>query len=230
MGLLFIALFPPLILLYYIYRRDKIEKEPKRLVLKVFVLGILSTIPILIGEICAEGVLDFFLEDQTAYLYIFLDNILCVGLIEEYFKYRAAKSIWKNPEFNFMYDAIVYTVTAALGFAAIENVLYVLEEGFSVGIMRALLSIPGHATDGVFMGLFFGAAKYSELHNDKKGKKTNLRKAIWVPTILHGIYDALLSMDDDMSYLVFLLFVVIVDIVAIRKVKKMSREDHPLNA
>lgn len=225
MSLLLLALIPPLYLVYYVYRQDKIENEPVRLIIKVFFLGVLSVVPILIFEVLADGILSFFLEDTNSTLYILLDNILCVGLIEETGKYHAAKSIWKHPAFNYRFDAIVYTVTAALGFAAIENVLYVFENGFGVGIMRAVLSVPSHAIDGIFMGIYFGEAKYCEVHGDKKGKKRNLRKAIWIPTLTHGIYDALLSFEEEMYILIFLLFVIVVNIVALRRLKKHSRED-----
>ena len=94
---------------------------------------------------------------------------------------------------------IVYCVTSALGFAAIENVLYCLGGDFGTAVTRDLLSVPSHAIDGVIMGYFCGVAKEAELAGDKKRRKRYLKLSVFMPMIEHGIYDSALSLDADLS-------------------------------
>ena len=77
---------------------------------------------------------------------------ILVGLVEEGSKWIILKSFtWKNKEFNYIYDAIVYAVFVSLGFAALENIIYVLNGGITTAITRTIFSIPGHTFFGVFM-------------------------------------------------------------------------------
>lgn len=88
MLLIELGLLPAIVLVVWIYRQDKVEKEPKSLLRKVFLFGVLS-------------------------------------LVEEFCKMKAAKkAAWDHPAFDYKFDAIVYCVISALGFAAIENVFY----------------------------------------------------------------------------------------------------------
>ena len=71
-----------------------------------------------------------------------------------------ATQTWKNPNFNFKYDGIVYAVFVGMGFAIFENIKYVLEYGLLTGILRAMTAIPGHCAFAIIMGTFYGSAKY----------------------------------------------------------------------
>ena len=83
-----------------------------------------------------------------------LENFLAVALVEEACKrWVVLKFAWRSPAFDYRFDAVVYCVFAALGFAALENILYVAEYGFAVAVSRALLSVPGHCFFAVYMGL-----------------------------------------------------------------------------
>lgn len=162
-----LALLPAIALVVWIYRQDKVEKEPRGLLWKIFLFGVLSVIPAMILEIILDEVFLVFMDADTL-CYVILDNFIGVALIEELCKMKAAKwAAWKHPAFNYKFDAIVYCVTSALGFAAIENVLYCLGGDFGTAVTRALLSVPSHAIDGVIMGYFFGVAKEAELAGDK---------------------------------------------------------------
>ena len=222
------ALLPAIALVAWIYRQDKVEKEPGKLLWKIFFLGVLSVIPTIILELILGDVVGLFFEETSA-AYIVLDNFICVAVIEEYWKMKAAKKAsWKDPAFNYKFDAIVYCVTSALGFAAIENVIYVLDGGMDTAITRMLLSVPSHAIDGVIMGYFFGMAKEADLVGDKKRCKRCLRQAVLIPAIEHGIYDTSLSLGSDWLMLFFLVFVIAVDIWAYRFVKKQAKQDKEL--
>ena len=228
MFLIVLALLPAIALVIWIYRQDKVEKEPVKLLWKIFFLGVLSVIPTIILELILGDVVGIFF-DESSLTYIVLDNFVCVAVVEEYWKMKAAKKAsGKDPAFNYKFDAIGYCVTSALGFAAIENVIYVMDGGLDTAITRMLLSVPSHAIDGVIMGYFFGMAKEADLAGDKKRCKRCLRQAVLIPAIEHGIYDTSLSLDSDGLMLFFLVFVIAVDIWAYRFVKKQAKQDKEL--
>ena len=220
------ALLPAIILMIYVYKQDKIEKEPFGLLLALFGCGMLSCIPASILEDVFTGILDAVnVQDQTTY-YI----IMCFGIVaiaEEGSKYFFLKrKTWRSPDFNYTFDGIVYAVFVGLGFAGLENILYVLNYGFGVVISRGLLAIPGHCTFAVFMGLFYSRAKFFEAYGYRGKARHSKRLALLVPMMLHGFYDFCLMMSDDRLIYVFLVFVVIVDIAAFLTVKKQSKEDY----
>lgn len=226
--LLTAALVPPLFLLIQVYRMDKVEKEPKSLIVKLFLFGVLTTIPAAIVESLAEGVLSGILSKETV-LFILIDNFLCVGLVEELVKYIALKGVsWNHPAFNYTFDGIVYAVSVSIGFAAAENILYVQEGGLSTAAIRAVTSIPGHCIFAIYMGIAYSLAKYYETRGDLKLRQKYLNRALLIPMLLHGFYDFCASMDSGIWATVFLAFVIVLDVVAYRKVREMEREDRPL--
>ena len=228
MFLIAVALLPAIALVVWIYRQDRVEKEPKGLLWKVFLFGVLSVIPAMILEILLEEVFLVFVDEDTL-CYVILDNFIGVAMIEELCKMKAAKrAAWKHPAFNYKFDAVVYCVTSALGFAAIENVMYCMDADIETAVTRALLSVPSHAIDGVIMGYFFGVAKEAELVGNRRRRKRYLRLSVFMPMIEHGIYDTALSLDSDWILLFFFLFVIAVDIWAVKFVKKQSKEDRKL--
>ena len=127
-----------------------------------------------------------------------------------------------SKEFDEVYDVIVYSVFAALGFAFLENLFYVYENGVMTGIVRAIFAVPGHACDGVFMGYYLGLAKISRLNGKKDLSRKNLILSILVPAIMHGIYDYCLFTENVIFVVIFLVFVVLIYVFSIRKVKRIS--------
>lgn len=154
--ILALALAPAVFWLWYFYRRDKFEPEPKILVLKVFFWGMLVTFPIAV----IEGI------PPINELVL---AVIVAPIVEEVGKYLVVvKTVYRNPEFNEPMDGIVYAASAALGFAAIENVLYItqvylkspLDEIVAVYVLRALLSVPGHALFSSIWGYVLGRGKF----------------------------------------------------------------------
>uniref|UniRef100_A0A7V1EHM3 PrsW family intramembrane metalloprotease n=1 Tax=candidate division WOR-3 bacterium TaxID=2052148 RepID=A0A7V1EHM3_UNCW3 len=96
-------------------------------------------------------------------------------------------SIYKNIEFDEVMDGIVYCVASSLGFATIENIFYVFEYGVGTGILRAFLSVPGHALFGALMGYYIGRAKF-----DKPNEKRLITLGLLFAILTHGIFDFLL--------------------------------------
>ena len=185
MLLLAAAVAPSAALLYYFYTRDKYEKEPRKLLLKAFLLGGGLVIPVLFVEMN----LNIFDMTDANLLTAGYTAFVVAGLVEESFKFLFfLLYIWKNREFNEMYDGIVYSVFISLGFATVENLAYVISTGFNTAIIRSLTAVPAHALFAVAMGYYLGIAKFA--------KPQYRRKYIWlgfiIPIILHGTYDFIL--------------------------------------
>lgn len=224
------AILPAFVLLAMIWKMDYVEKEPPGLLAKLFVFGALTVFSaMLFGSLGTDFILDLMVPGSLAYLIV--DNFIVTALVEEGGKRFVLKKLtWNHPAFDHTFDAVVYAVFASLGFAALENVFYVFEYGMSVAIMRAVLSVPGHAIDAVFMGSYYGLAKVCERTGDQKRMRRNLRKSLLVPVLLHGFYDFCLNTDSGLMVLAFLVFEVIVTAAAIRRVRKLSREDQPIES
>lgn len=223
------ALLPVILVFWFVNKKDKIEKEPKSLIFKAMLWGAILSIPCAGIESVMELILKAFFEEGTI-KYAAMENIVGVALIEELSKYIVfMKIIWKNDNFDYKYDGIVYAVAASLGFAALENVLYLINFGTDISLGRALFAIPGHATFGIFMGYFLSRAKKKFCENKDFGTKRLRLKALFVPTIIHGIYDFLLDdlLQEEYFYL-FFIFVIILDIVAICTIVRESKTDCPL--
>ncbi len=225
MWILAIGMVPSFLLIWYIYRLDKIEKEPFGLIVKLFVFGGLSTISATILELLFSSILGNFLYSGTI-LYQIISNFLIIALVEEGGKrFVLRKVTWKNPNFNYRFDAVVYAVTVSLGFAAFENVLYIISYGDSIAPIRAITSIPLHCIAGVFMGHYYGQAKYMHDLGRESMRKYFMALAIIIPVLIHGFYDFCATYDNAELSVVFLIYIVALDIFAYRSVKKFSRQD-----
>lgn len=220
------ALLPALLLMRWVYRMDTVEKEPKNLLIKLVVWGALCCIPAALLEGFAEGLISSMDQDGLRYSFILAFGI--VALSEEGCKFLALRRLtWDHPEFNYRFDGIVYAVFVSLGFAALENVQYVLNYGPSVIVSRGLLSVPGHAIFGVHMGLFYSNARYADLYNNGVGHRRNMTAALLVPVVLHGFFDFCLFTKNEFFILLFLGFVVVLDIISVRLVRRQSAQDRP---
>ena len=176
METLFISFLPVFLVGRYIYKHDR-NKEPMKLLVKLFVSGVGSCFLVLFISLIMGWIFPIFNADVESLNLIELAIHVFIGiaLVEEFCKWFMSYSIsFNNSEFEEVYDMIVYSVFVALGFAFFENFLYVLEGGIAVGVLRALLAVPGHACDGVFMGYYLGLAKVSALNNRNDLKKKNL--------------------------------------------------------
>ena len=222
------AVVPAAYLLYRVYKADKLEKEPVGLLVSIVLLGIVATTLAAVTEqVCDAFLVEIF--PQGGLIYNFILYFVVVALSEEGFKYLLLKlRTWKSPHFNCQFDGVVYAVFMSLGFALWENIAYVLEYGFGTAVARALTAVPGHACFGVFMGVYYGIAKRMELAGEKDGMRAALRKALWIPVLLHGVYDFIASLESDWMAILFLAFVIWMFRAALKLVKKTSAEDSPL--
>ena len=185
--LLPMAIAPALICAFYIYIRDKYEKEPIRLLLIGIIFGVIITYPI----IHTENIVTARLPAVGKAAEAFYLSFIVAAFVEEGYKFILLYFLtWKNKNLNERFDGIVYAVFISLGFAGLENILYVLSPemgGFETALMRAVYSVPGHAFFGVAMGYYFALSKF-ENHN----RKSFMLKAFLVPWAIHGVYNFIL--------------------------------------
>lgn len=226
------AVLPAFFLMRYIYRQDQIEQESPVLLLQLIGRGVLAAIVSGALEYIAQLLLNTAVygkisQDSTAYTIILA--FLVVAVIEEgakfFFLYRRT---WRDPNFNYRFDAIVYAVFTSLGFAAFENIKYVFGYGLSVAMPRALLAIPGHMSFAVFMGIFYGRAKLCNDIGDKVGKRLNLAIAYIIPVFLHGFYDSCAMIGNTLTTILFVAFVIVMYLVVFKLVKIEARKDEPV--
>jgi len=214
MNLIFIALAPVFIIAIYIYFRDKYEKEPIKLLIKTIVAGAIIVIPV----IFLERFLGRFSTDFQFYKKAAYTAFVVAAFSEEIFKYIALYIIiWNNKNFNEKFDGIVYATFISLGFAAVENINYVLSYGIQVGYTRAFTAVPAHALFGVSMGYYFGLAKF---YPNRRNYYLSL--SLLIPFVLHGIYDFILMAHFEYYLLMFIPFIFYLWRSGLKKMKKLS--------
>ncbi len=227
-----LSLAPVLIIALYIYSRDKYEKEPTSMLLKALGIGVLIILPAILLELWFESLATNFFplrEGPGQFEFQFVGNttekfyynsyqaFFVAAFTEEVLKYLAFfLIIWRNKNFNEFFDGIVYASYISLGFAAVENIFYVLQMGTSTGVLRAFTAVPGHALFGVTMGYYFGLARF------KKNKFYYLTMALFMPIILHGFYDLILISGKSFYLLIFIPFIIGLWILGFRKMKEHS--------
>lgn len=229
-----LALIPVIGLLVFIYFNDKNEKEPFGLLVALFFAGMGTIVSALILEGIGEAIINAVFGAGTVFGQIAM-AMLVVGPAEELGKFLILRLItWKNKHFNYSYDAIVYAVFVSMGFAAFENVGYVFTTGFGTAIGRMFTAVPGHACFAVFMGFFYSKAKYAAV-TGKKGKSTSLLLLSFaIPSLIHGVYDAIIMAGGSSEELVlagltlitWIGYVIALFVVSIILIIKSSRNDY----
>lgn len=202
-----IAILPVVVLMVYIYRQDKYQKEPVKSLAKAFFGGMLA---IVLDILLVSGLRSLWSDTAIAGT-IFYDYFIEAGMAEEFSKFAIFMLlIWRDKNFDEYFDGIVYATFISLGFACVENIQYVLDSGFGTGIIRALISVPGHFLFGVLMGYFLSLAKFRP---EKRG--IYLWSGLLLAMFIHGLFDELLiiegilgifsSLDGILLYIIFII-------------------------
>lgn len=219
------AVIPAIALLVYVYKKDRLEKEPARLLVNLVLLGILSTAFASLTETLGIAALPYIVKAGST-AYNMLLYFIVVGLSEEGFKYLLVRwKTWKHAEFNCQFDGVVYAVFVSLGFALWENISYVMNYGFATALVRAFTAVPGHTCFGVFMGTFYGIAKRYELLGEAGKSRLYRWLSVIVPVLLHGAYDFFASGEDPAYQWIFVGFIIVLFVASFRTVKKLSAKD-----
>lgn len=214
MNLIVLSSAPIIIILVYVYIRDKYQKEPAGLLFKTLLAGALTTIPVML----VESWLGKFIADFSGLHAVAYKAFVVAAFTEEFFKFSALfYLIWRHREFDEKFDGIVYAVFVSLGFALVENIMYVLEYGHEVAWARALTAVPAHALFGVTMGYYFSLARFNI-----NRRAVNFLTALLMPVLLHGIYDFILMSQHQMFLLIFIPFLYYLWRSGFKKMKELS--------
>lgn len=188
--ILLTALLPIAILVYYIYHKDKKSPEPTGQLVKAFLFGILS-VPVSFCLSIPFGIIGLYPIEATSILGSISTAFFGAAIPEEIAKFFM---LWlllrKNRYFDEKMDGIVYAVCVSLGFATLENIMYLFsnaESYLSVGIVRAIFAVPGHFCFGILMGYYYSLAKFYP-----KTPKRNKALILVAPILVHGVYDSIL--------------------------------------
>jgi protease PrsW len=178
LGIISAGVAPALALMSFFYLKDRIT-EPIPLIIRTFIYGCLLVFPIMFIQYAFES-------DQIGN--IFVQSFFVVAFLEEFFKWFIfLYVIYQHTQFDAHYDGIVYAVSISLGFATIENILYLFVNGIEYALSRAIFPVSSHALFGVIMGYYFGKAKMNQVN-----KTGNIILALIIPIALHGIYNFIL--------------------------------------
>ena len=228
-----LAIIPSVVCLTLLNRQDKDHPEPKSRLAAAFFAGIVS----LILTLVFVNLFDLNVKEwdvgplEKGLAGAFLE----AAIPEEFFKFICLYFvIWKSKEFDEYLDGIIYAAFVGMGFATVENIFYVLDNGIGNAIFRAFTAVPGHFFDGVIMGYFFALAKF-----DKQHRMSNLWKSFFFAILAHGIYDGLIEVsvgffeeDSDTLMLIgfalviaFFIFNIKVWKYGIRKIKELAAKD-----
>lgn len=188
--ILLTALLPVVILVYYIYHKDKKSPEPTGQLVKAFLFGILS-VPVSFCISIPLGIIGLYPVEATNILGSISSAFFVAAIPEEIAKFFM---LWlllrKNRYFDEKMDGIVYAVCVSLGFAALENIMYLFSNAgsyLSVGIARAIFAVPGHFCFGILMGYYYSLAKFYP-----KTPTKNKALILVAPILVHGVYDSIL--------------------------------------
>ncbi len=187
-NLLGLTLGPGLAIAIFIFWKDKLDPEPRRLLIRAFFLGCLSVLPAIGLNMFLKTVLNVKVSESMfeTFTYAFF----VVGLAEELSKFLFLRyNLFLRSEFDEPYDGITYAVMIAMGFATLENFMYVnrASNAYDVAWLRAFTAVPAHATFAIAMGYFTGLAKFN-----REKRFSYIIKGLIVAILMHGFYDFLL--------------------------------------
>ena len=214
--LFIIAITPAIAIIAGIYLSDRYDREPIGLLILTYIFGALSVIPaIIIEELFLK--LNIFSGIYSAFYTAFI----VAGFTEEYVKRLVVLKLpYKTKHFNEKLDGIVYSVFSTMGFATVENIVYVVYRYTNnpyIGLYRGIFSVPAHGVFGITMGYYLSLAKFD---TDKKRAKRNLRRSLYMPMILHVIFDFILMADIPQLTALFIPYVIYIWWLNQRKLSK----------
>jgi RsiW-degrading membrane proteinase PrsW (M82 family) len=183
-----LAVVPALLLVRYYYRQDRARPEPKGLVVKVFLYGVLSALVAVPLELLVGQFQRAF--DPRSIWYPLFKAFIVAGLVEEYLKLTVVRlTAYRTPAFDEVMDGVVYTVVAGMGFACLENVLYVMGGSLGTALVRAFTAVPLHAVASGLMGYYLGLARFAA---SRGAQQALITRGLLTAVGIHGLYDFLL--------------------------------------
>ncbi len=185
-----LALIPCLILVLYFYFRDKYKRESPFLIFKVFLSGFIIVIPAIVIELVLGALGARF----SGIYYLLIRAFIIAGLVEEGLKLGIIKTyVFPKSDFDEAADGIVFTITASMGFAFFENILYI-DAPPSLMILRGFTAVLLHASASGIMGYYIGMSKFNTDYSIYKG--------FFIAVLIHGLYDFFLFTGTWTAYLI----------------------------
>jgi protease PrsW len=194
-----VALAPCVFWLWLIYKWDRYKPEPKGLIIRTFIFGMVIAIPVAFIEsaLYPNAVQEPTSLQSAAYL-----AFVVAGLTEELAKFLVVRwSVYNSPHFEEPADGLVYSAAAALGFASLENVIYVLRFGWEVILLRGLISNLAHVMFSALWGYPLALGKLGMI--SKRYTWLGLIGAM----IAHGLFDFLFFTSSAYTFLAIPLFI-----------------------
>ncbi len=215
----------PVVFIGWIISNKAHNSEPGGMLILLFILGCLSCIPALIGE---EFFMYVFGEEPKEFIVLFIYIFFGIAFIEEVVKWFCCYFVgFNNKAFDKAYDMIIYAVFAALGFAFLEDLLYIFtsEGALAVAIMRAIISIPAHACFSIIMGYFLGLVRYYANIKDRYKEVLYTLLSILIPSLIHAIFDTLLMAGNALCIFLFFAFTITINIVCFTNAHKLYKRN-----
>jgi RsiW-degrading membrane proteinase PrsW (M82 family) len=214
-----LAVLPSLFWLWWYLRQDKAHPEPRRFLWRVFLLGMLVTLPALFVEYTIDLYLGFSGPgfSQAA----IIGALFVVAPIEELAKFSVVyASVYHHPVFNERMDGVVYMVVASLGFATVENILIVLGEGASVLPIRFVTATLLHALAAGIVGYFMGLGRFA-----KRRRAWTVTLGLFIGIALHGVYDLIAISNSAIKLSILLLMMAVFFVILDQFVRNTHRRD-----
>lgn len=217
--ILILALLPIVCFGGWIYYKDRYEKEPVIKLFKYFLMGILVSIITIFIESYLSKFNNLSGIESNIYTAFFV-----VALTEEGVKsIILIPTLLREKDFNEKLDGIIYSIILSLGFATVENIIYLMKEridlSFGLGITRGLISIPSHIMFAITMGYYISKYKFTK-DNDKKNKY--LFYAVIIPVLFHGVFDFILMIGYRWAIIVFIVYIIFLWKINLDKLDKYS--------
>ncbi len=214
--MLALAFIPGLVLLFAVWKFDTVEKESPILLLKLFGAGVAVMLIDIILRTLGLRLLEAAYSGNSILLFTFLDAFIFTALIEEGGRFLALKLLtWKDKEFNYTFDAIVYSVSVSVGFLVAENIVYIIKYGSAIRPVSLILPVFSQVIISVFMGYYYGLAKVADSKKEDQNRKIYLAEAVIVPTVIHGIYEMCIKTQRVSVLIVFAVYVLIMTVIAV---------------
>ena len=214
--MLALALIPGLVLLFAVWKLDTVEKESPILLAKLFAAGVVVMLADVLIRTLGLKLLESTYDGTSILFYTFLDAFILTALIEEGLRFIVLKLItWKDKEFNYTFDAVVYSVAVSVGFLICENIVLMIKYGSDIRPASLLLPLFAQLVISVFMGYFYGLAKVAESKGEIKNKKLHMCEAVLIPVVIHGIYEMCVKSDSIVFYIIFAVYMVAMTVAAI---------------
>ncbi|SDP44428.1 glutamic-type intramembrane protease PrsW [Halobacillus aidingensis] len=216
MAILTAAISPAVAIMTFIYLSKRIELEPLPLIIRMFIIGVIMVFPIMF--------IQYAFETENVFHSSFLKSFFLAELLEEFFKWFFLLFVaYRHSDFDHHYDGIIYGVAVSLGFATIENIIYIFQNGIEIAILRAVFPVSSHALFGLIMGYYMGKAKF-------RTNRSNwcLALGLVIPVGLHVIYDYIITVKE-MTWMYWITpFMIILWLIGLRKIKIANQHHEKL--